>query len=331
MIRPRIVRHPAFEQAKEGLLRAMNTDTPGQLIFVIGMSGAGKSEIRYATMPVFAGDPSRWGTGKVPVIAVRATPSDRSCFSSKEFASRLYLEMLEPDVGWLAQRVAVDDVDQGYVRAEARLTDPFWRNRRSQSTEHQLRTCFERTAVARGLRAIFVEEAASMTYTQSRKHPGDHMVNYMCLAEEIGVTLVLFGVPRVAALWEGNAEIRRRSRFVFVNRYRLQEKGDRISFERLVVSVARDYSFSKPDLLWRNLDLAYAASAGVFGELRGYLIRADDLRATEGKATIQQRHLEEAIYPESELGTLHGDAATFDGLRCSAGRVAIREVLTYAH
>lgn len=325
-----IVLHPAFGAAKQGLLRAMDTDSPGQLIFVIGMSGAGKSEIRYATMPIFAGHPSTWGVGKIPVIAVRATPSDRSHFNRKEFSSRLYLEILEPDVGWLSQRGAVDDADQGHLRAEARLTDPFWRDIRGRSTEHDLLHHFEKTAMARGLRAIFVEEGASLTHTQARKDPVDHMVSLMCLAEEIKAILVLFGVPRMAALWRGNAEIRRRSRFVYVDRYRFQDKGDRASFERLVVSLARDFSFSKPGLLRRNLDLAYAASAGVFGELKAYLIRADDLRAGDGKGAIQQSHLEEAIYPEGELETLHQEAAAFDDLRRPAGRAAIRTVLAYA-
>lgn len=329
-MRSGIVLHPAFERARKGLLRAMDTDTPGQLVFVIGLSGVGKSEIRYASMPIFAKNPDTWGTGRIPAIAVRATPSDRSYFSSKEFASRLYMEISEPDVGWLAQRVTIDDPDQGHLHAESRLTDPFWRKMRRRSTEHDLRGCFEKEAVARGLRAIFVEEAASLTHTHARKDPVDHMVSYMCLAEEINATLVLFGVPRMAALWKGNAEIRRRARFVYVDRYRFQNKGDRTSFERLAVSLARDYSFSKADLLRRNLDLAYAASAGVFGELKAYLLRADDLRAGDGKGAIQQSHLEDAIYPESELETLHQEAAAFDELRRPAGRAAIHAVLAYA-
>lgn len=323
-----MIRHPAYERAKEGLLRALNTDIRGQIIFVIGLSGSGKSEIRYATMPVFARDPSIWAPGEIPAISVRAAPAARSNFSSKEFTSRLFMEMREPNLEWLKDRGAVEDADQGLLRAEERLTDPFWRDVRRHHTEHQMRASFERMAVARRLRGVFVEEAASMTYTQKRKHPGDHMVNYMCLVEEIGATLVLFGVPRAAALWKGNAEIRRRSRFVFVDRYRLQEKEDRTNFQRLAVSLAHDYRFSKPDLLRRNLDLAYAASAGVCGELKAYLQRADDLRAGEGKELIQRKHLEGAIYADEDLETLHRDAAAFDALRSPAGTSAIREVMS---
>lgn len=325
-MRRKMILHPAFEQARAGLLRALKTDVPGQLIFVIGLSGAGKSEIRYAVMPEFAGDPRTWSKGEIPAIAVRATPSDRSNFSSKEFASRLYLEILEPSLAWLNERDMVEDADRGHIHADERLTDPFWRNLRSHYTEHQLRASFERMAVARHLRGIFVEEAASITYTQSRKHPGDHMVNYMCLAEEIAATLVLFGVPRMAALWEGNAEIRRRARFVFVDRYRIQDKSDCTSFARLAVSLAGGYRFSRADLLTGNLGLAYAASAGVCGELKGYLLRADDLRAGEGLEAIHKRHLEEAIYSTKELDTLHRDADAFDALRESAALSSLKRL-----
>jgi hypothetical protein len=322
-----LVLHPAFVRAREALARALCTDMAGQLIFVIGLSGAGKSEIRYDAMQSFAGAPEQWAEGKLPAIALRAAAADRSSFSSKEFMTRFYLELHEPDRGWLSRRSTIDNPDQGHQRAEARLTDAFWIDMRRRTTEHQLRAYVERMAVARGLRAVFVEEAGSLTYTHRQKHPGDHMVNYMCLAEEIGITLVLFGVPRASILWEGNAEICRRSRFVFVERYRLNSVADRENFERLAVSLAQTYRFSRGDLLRRNLDLAYASSAGVCGELKSYLMRADDLRARDGVESIAKIHLEEAVYSEAALHTLHADAARFDALRTPASSSAIRRIL----
>jgi hypothetical protein len=322
-----IILHPAFTQAREALARALVTDMPGQLIFVVGLSGAGKSEIRYAAMQAFAGSPEVWAPGRLPVIALRAAATDRSSFSSKEFMTRFYLELLEPNVGWLKERSGIEDPDLGHLRTEARLTSPLWKELRHKSSEHQLRGYVERMAVARGVRAVFVEEAASLTYTHRQKHPGDHAVNYMCLAEEIAATFVFFGVPRMSVLWEGNAEIRRRSRFVFVNRYRLDSPVDRQNFERLAVSLASGYRFTRADLLRRNLDLAYASSAGVFGELKSYLMRADDLRAAEGADTISKLHLEEAVYTENALTTLHDDARAFDLLRTPASAAAIRRSL----
>jgi len=322
-----IIVHPAYERARQALLRALQTNMPGQLIFVIGLSGAGKSEIRYDAMQSFAGSPEAWPPGKLPAIALRAAATDRSSFSPKEFMTRFYLELHEPNLGWLVKRSMVGNADQVHLRAEARLRDDFWTDMRRHTTEHRLRTYVERTAVARGLRAVFLEEAGSLTYTQRQKHPGDHMVNYMCLAEEIGVTLALFGVPRASVLWQGNAEICRRSRFVFVERYRLSSSFDRESFERLVISLAQPYRFARGDLLRRNMDLAYATSAGVCGELKGYLERADERRASDGAESITKVHLEEAVYAEASLKTLHEDPAQFDALRTPASSSAIRRVL----
>ena len=322
-----LVLHPAFVRARDALVRALRTDMPGQLIFVIGLSGAGKSEIRYDAMQSFAGPPENWGKGKLPVIALRAAATDRSFFNTKEFITRFYLELLEPNLSWLSKRSMIDTADQGHLLAEARLSDAFWIDMRRRTTEHQLRTYVERMAIARGLRAVFLEEAGSLTYTHRQKHPGDHMMNYMCLAEEIGITLVLFGVPRTSMLWEGNAEIYRRSRFVFVERYRLDKPDDRENFERLAVSLAQPYRFSSKDLLRRNLDLAYASSAGVCGELKSYLIRAEDRRAAEGAEAITKAHLEEAVNSEAALRTLYADAAQFDALRTPAGPSAIRRLI----
>jgi hypothetical protein len=327
MIGETLVLHPAYVRAGEALVRAMKTAISGQLIFVIGMSGAGKSEIRYDTMKSFAGKPEQWEEGKLPAIALRAAVTDRSSFSPKEFMTRFYLELHEPSLGWLSERSMIDNPDQGHLLTEVRLSDAFWIDMRRRTTEHQLRTYVERMAPVRGLKAVFLEEAGSLTYTHRQKHPGDHMVNYMNLAEEIDITLVLFGVPRASVLWEGNAEICRRSRWVYVERYRLDSPVDRKNFERLAVSLAQPYKFSRGDLLRRNLDLAYASSAGVCGELKSYLLRADDLRAGEGAESITKIHLEEAVYSEAVLHTLHADAARFDALRTPASSSAIRKVL----
>jgi hypothetical protein len=321
-----MIPHPSFVRGEKALLRAMVTDVPGQLIFVIGLSGAGKSEIRYNVMRAFARAPELWAPGKLPAIALRAAPTDRSNFSSKEFMTRFYLELNEPNLNWLAERSSVENPDQVHLRAEHRLADAFWVDTRRRTTENQLRTYAERMARERGLKAMFVEEAASITYTHRQKPPGDHMVNYMCLAEEIATTMVFFGVPRTSRLWEGNAEVRRRSRFVYVERYRLNSATDRKNFERLAVSLARGYRFNRANLLRRNLDLAYATSAGVCGELKSYLIRADDLRAADGAESISKVHLEGAVYTESALRTLHAEAAQFDALSTPASPSAIRRI-----
>lgn len=322
-----IVKHPAFERGRTALALALQGGVRGQIIFVVGLSGVGKSEIRYAVMRSFAGKPCDWKTGHIPAIAVRAAPSDRSNFSPKEFMTRLYLELLEPNVSWALPRSMVNGPDEGHFRIDARLKGPLWQEANIKYPENRLRSFVERMATARGLRAIFIEEAASMTYTHSSKNPGDHMVNYMCLAEEIDATLILFGVPRMAALWEGNAEIQRRSRFVFVERYEFGRLEDRQAFERLAVTVTRSLRFARRDLLRRGLNMAYASSVGVFGELTAYYRRADDLRSRDGASAITWNHLKNAVSTNAMLETLQRDADAFDRLKMPANIAVINKVL----
>ncbi|HKT26563.1 AAA family ATPase [Dyella sp.] len=318
-----IIKHPAFEKGRLALSRALDTRMRGQIIFVVGMSGIGKSEIRYDAIKSIAGPPETWTAGQIPVIPVRATPTDRSTFSPKEFITRLYLAFFEPDFSWAVRRADVGDSNEVHAHMDERLACTFGLDMRAKRTEHQMRTYVERMAPIRGLRAIFIDEAASLTYTHPSKRPVDHMINYMCLAEEIGITLVLFGVPRVAALWEGDAEILRRSRFVFIDRYRHDKKDDLKSFERLATMIAKEYPFSRFSLVNRTLDLAYASSAGVFGEINAFYRRADDLRAIDGCSSICRRHLEGAVSNAATLATLHAEAALFDSLRTPADAATI--------
>ena len=325
--RSKIVIHPAFVRARDDLARALQTQIDGQLIYICGLSGSGKSEIRYANMRSFAGDPTMWGAGELPVISVRAAPVNRSYFNTKEFISRMYLELAEPNLDWLRDRSTVDDPDRGHAFAEERLRSQLWMAAYMKKPEHQIRTFVERTAIARHLRSIFVEESASLTYNFERKSACDHMVSYMVMAEEIKISLALFGVPKMAALWEGNAEILRRSRFVWVDRYRLDISEDRRNFERLAVSAASQYRFANKALVGRALDLAYACSAGVFGEVLAYYRRADDIRASEGEFAITKAHLEKAVSTEQVLNTLHREAAIFDELRKPASSKFIGQML----
>lgn len=322
-----IIDHPHFERGCAALMRALDTDMAGQLIFVVGVSGVGKSEIRYRCMRDFAGPSHSWGRGELPALSVRASPTDRSNFNEKEFMTRLFFELHEPNVAWLRERSRVDTPDSGLVRADHRLRSPLWTDIRASRTEHALRHSVELTARARKVRAIFVEEGASLTYTHRNKKPVDHMVNYMCFAEEIGISLVFFGVPKIAALWEGNGEVLRRSRFVWIDRYRLDLPQDRANFERLAISVAAHYPFSNMVLVRKTLDLAYASSAGVFGELDAFYRRSDDIRADRGETHISGAHLEQAISSDSSLQTLHDEAAAFDLLRTPASASTVKRML----
>lgn len=307
-----IVPHPTFTAARAALARALAVATPGQLIFVVGLSGVGKSELRNDAMRRYAGTPGQWGIGRIPAVVVRATPSDKSYFSPKDFIGRLLMELQEPNIDWLKARDGVAHANIMQLQREIVVAGECWKVLRSRRVEHAMRLEFERMARARSLQAIFVDEAGSITYSHRGKPPGEHMVSYMCMAEEIPVVMVLFGVPRVQALWSGNAEIRRRSHFVYVHRYNRKRAGDSESFARLAWTVAQQYKFESEGIFRENLDASYYATVGVFGEMKSYYARADESRAADGRDAISATDLERAVYPLAELKTLHDEASIFD-------------------
>lgn len=308
----RPLKHPLFVQAAGALQRAIDSALPGRLIFVTGLSGAGKTELRRWVMRTYTGPISRWGLGRIPAIALRATPSDQSHFHSKDFIARWLDQLDSPHVDWLDHEPGVSERFAQETEAAAKVMLSL---NRVRATERQMRIGVERLSRARHLQAAFVDEAGSMTYSTRGKPPGDHMVSYMCLAEEIPVVLVLFGVPRMRALWSGNAEICRRSHFVFMHHYRREAIAD---FARLLATLGADLPVEKPSLLNDNIKLVYHATVGVFGELQGFLARANESRICDGRERIRVRDLEAAVYAKKELATLHEDAMEFEALTSPA-------------
>lgn len=313
-----IILHPYFQRAERALLAALAKAAPGQLIFVVGLSGAGKTELRRRVMAQYTGACETWGIGRIPAIAIRAAPSDQSHFNSKDFITRWLYELHFPRVDWLdrstPQQARFEEEVEGYTTLSGYL--------RKREPERERRMAVERMSRARSLKAVFVDEAGSMTYSTSDKPPGHHMVSFMCLAEEIPVVMVLFGVPRMEALWSGNAEIRRRSHFVVLDRYRERDAED---FGRLLATLSRDLPLSHSTLLTDRMQLIHQGTAGVFGEIESFLRRADERRMLDNRPTIRMHDLEAAFYPEAELGTLYEDVDRFDRLaaprlRRGAGR-----------
>jgi hypothetical protein len=312
-----LIEHLVFDEAVRSLMHCLDSAMPGQIIFVIGLSGAGKSEVRKEAMRRFCGQPCGWRKGMISAVAVRATPSDQSYFSPKDFIARLNMELQAPHLDWLTPPGCKPDQRIRRLIHETDVARDCWRTVPSRCTEHQMRLNFERLARARGLRAIFVDEAGSMTYSKTSKHPGEHMVSYMCMAEEIPAILVMFGVPRVRALWEGNAEIRRRCQFVFVRRYQLDRPDDGPEFARVTRAIASRYAVDE-ECVAKNLDVIYLATAGVFGEVAGFFHRASLHRVANSLSTIADASLLASVYPKIELAALNSDARLFDDLMSPA-------------
>jgi len=310
----KLLMHPKFSASRTDVLTTLQFSGPGTLVFVIGVSGVGKSELRYEAMRTLAGAPSNWVDGEMPAVAVRATLTDRGFFNPKDLAMRMAHSLRHPDVSWLRTRDEVEDPDVVHVEIETARRAPVWAERRRNSTEHGLRFEFERHAQARRLRWLFIEEGTSICTVPRGRSIHNYMMGLMQLAEECSLTIVLFGTPRLAALWDSFPDVRRRSLFVWVERYREDRTEDHVAFASLVMALAQQYPLSSPDLLVNNLELALTNSAGSFGELKQFLARADQARRRRRAESIDASDLVAASYSRDQILSMWDVAKEFDRL-----------------
>ncbi|SDQ25980.1 hypothetical protein SAMN05428982_0334 [Pseudoxanthomonas sp. CF385] len=309
-----VILHEHFSRGTQDLLNALDASKPGALVFVTGVSGSGKSELRYRAMRKVCGKPDSWLRGTLPAVAVRATLTDRNNFNQKDLAERLALSLRQPDIRWALSRDEVLDPDIVHDRTESFVQTPIWQAERRGTTAHQLILEFEKNAIARRVRWLFIEDSACIT-CMPRGHDIDkYMIGLMQLAEECKLTIILLGTGDSFKLWSGFPDVVRRSLFVWLKRYSERVESDLQGFADLVMAVGRRFPLNEPDVLLNDLDLALANTAGSYGELLQLHVRADLSRRNRSGDTITLRDFEKAALSKENRVTLWAKAAAFDSL-----------------
>lgn len=310
--RQSLIKHTALTACEHELLRKLDKSKPGDIHFLIGMPGAGKSEIRYSIMNKIAGDPSKWGRGRLPLTCVRAAPTDRSRYCPKDMDKRLLLSVREPNFDWLKSREEIADTDVVHKEADELIASEAWRILKRSETGKGLRIAFEQTARNRGLRMLYLEQGTALTFTSKTISPADNMNSLISLTEEIPLVLVVVGTPRVRALWSGDGEVRRRCTFTYFRRYQWNNTKDREDIYRLCLNLTQGLKFAPRAKLKLHYKLVYAATLAVFDEMKRFYARAENNRITSGSEVIDMSHLEAAVHNEEDLTDLYTEAKALD-------------------
>jgi hypothetical protein len=313
-----LIVHPAFDDTGNRLLRELDGASPGSLIFLLGMPGSGKSRLIRSVMNKIAGNPALWGRGRLPQMMVAAAPTDRSYFSPKDFQARLLQEVRMPRLDWLEATNPGVALTIQSLKSEIAESSVFWRDYGRKSSENATRRAFEDCARERQLKKLFVDQVGSIAFTQRGREASDHMYSLMCMAEEIPLAMILSGTVRARALWDGNIDVRRRSTFVVFPRYNIRDRAGVMSLGRLWVTLTKDYAFESDAAPSKMIKLIYAATLGIFDEIKKLVLRADRMRLDQGACAITKKHLEGAVLPARELNFLHEEAAQFDSLLAAA-------------
>ncbi len=275
---------------------------PGEIIFIVGPTGAGKTHICHELRAELVGAPETWTAGSIPLIYEIAMTSDQSYFSSKSMFERILEALGDPFLARSLAAMTAEDIDSKRSPIQRGMTEP------------RIRIAAERLAIARGLKFLIIDEANLICMTAGSRSPEHHLEGLRVFCMRVGAVLVLAGTVRLMALWNNSGQINRAMRVIHVRRYRQHDANDHAAFLAVVGWLCGQLKvlLSPPTCMERRIELVMEATAGVFGEARSALRRMLAIQAAESAPAINDSIILRALPTRREVERQHAEAVSIE-------------------
>lgn len=197
------IAHLHYEAAWRELLSHISFANPGDIILLVGMTGAGKSKIATGMNSLLRQETPE---GKVASVYGLASNSGyKGKFDNKEMIKNLLRSFGHPAFT-IESSLSVADMLETRTR---------------QFTSSQVARLLYIYVHNLGAKFIFLDEAQHLGYTGSSRSTIDSVLNYWkAFAEEAGIVLVLVASYKLLEIIGESGHLIRRSRLVHLNRYR---------------------------------------------------------------------------------------------------------------
>lgn len=292
---PQVIPHPSFTNACTELESALLRAAPGSIIFLVGLSGSGKTWVRRTVARKLYGNPYRWPTGKIPYVEVMPLLSDRGYFSTKDLAVSLLEQINVPDIDWLYKEPAASR--RPYIELEQRIAvlADVWKKEPRPKTEWQAWRSSIATGRTRQMQVTAFEHASLMVQNRVNGNAVQHTLNLMSMATNMGSSVLLTTTPEGCDLWSGYAEVCRRAIYVFVNPYDLSDPKGRKNFGFLIKSLSKGLTFEPNQLPVQLLDAIGEATRTTPGGIHRILEDAHQAALARGSTAITRKDLQGAF------------------------------------
>lgn len=305
-----VIPHRNWVAGQRRLRDSLTKHRPGRLVVIIGVSGVGKTTLRWSVLRELFGDPLLWRCGNLPVMEVMGLLSKNAYFSSKGLAEDSYNQLFVPDLTWLL-RDAPPSPQNAAIEESVLKSQEFWVGKRPILTETSSWNGFKDTARTRGLKIYSLEHASALCINHKDTTPAQHIINLMSVMENCGAMGLLTAVQNGAELWKERSEIRRRMDVIWLAPYDVSVPDDLKHYLALLKKIGTRYTFDPPNLLGALAPEIAAATASVFDEMVTLLERSFNNARDQGRSTIRKADIQDAYYNAKDLKTLWSDVETF--------------------
>ena len=303
-IAQQVVPHTSFETTCSGLEAAILAALPGSVIFLVGVSGAGKTWARHTVARRLFGDPDTWPRGKIPYVEVMSLLADRGYFSSKDLAISLHAQINAPRIDWLYKDPNRNSLPFRRFEHEVAEISKAWRKERQPKNEREAWREAIDCGRSRGIKVFAIEHASLMAQNRVNGSAVQHTLNLMSVATEMGASIILTTTPEGHALWSKYPEINTRAAHIYINPYRLEIADELKNFATLVKHLSYGREFEPKDLPLLVLSAMAEATQTTPGGIRNIFRRAGQLANAQGKSTIDLRTLKSAFPPQRDVSNI---------------------------
>jgi energy-coupling factor transporter ATP-binding protein EcfA2 len=280
--------HPRLMTARDELMDAIESATPGSLVLVLGPTGVGKTTLRTKVehlllqqmTPKMTADPSR-----LPFVSVEVPPPHSGRFRWRDYFSRLLVAMNEPLIHSKTVRVSSGAPSPAIsIAGDTEL---------SYAAEQALR--YRRPPV------VLIDEAQHLARIASGRRLSDQLDVIKSIANRTGTVHVLLGTYELLAFRNLSAQLSRRCLDLHFQRYRADSAADRQVFQNVLLTFQKQLPFegTEPDLMaiWEFL---YERSVGCVGILKEWLMRACVRAIRHGAAALSYEQLDKTALSISQ-------------------------------
>lgn len=294
----KLISHPYIERVRDEVIWAIEDSTPGSIILCCGAPGVGKTTVMKdvanklieQSRSELEADP-----GRLAVASIRIRSPQTGNFDwKKHYFKPLLISMEEPLVD--------KKIDMSPWAPHHRENLRLIANRRADGEEY--RGAVEDALRYRRPKAVLIDDAQHAGIIGSGRSLLVQTNTFKSMADQTGVTHVLYGTYELLPFRNMNGQLSRRSVDIHFSRYRASDIDEREHFVNALNTFERCLPLKEPPNLVDDWEFFYEHSLGCIGVLKDWLTRSYSLALRTNAETITREHLEARALSISQLNQM---------------------------